>query len=169
MLALQCCHWSFLHVESQLLISLGRLLSTCKPCRVCFLLKQCCVAALAHERDPAQDKCTMLNPNAVRHLRGAKGTQDPLTRAAGTSASLGTTGPSTDPSQAHGLPAQGPQQADGSWRHHRRQQQRPTGNSALLRQDSEDSAAAVLCLCELWVSINRTASMSLSGCSPAYY
>jgi len=34
-------------------------------------------AALAHERDPAQDKCTMLNPNANRHLRGATGAQQP--------------------------------------------------------------------------------------------
>lgn len=27
-------------------------------------------AAVAHERDPAQAKCTMLHPNGARHLRG---------------------------------------------------------------------------------------------------
>lgn len=86
-------------------------------------------AALAHERDPAQDKCTMLNPNAARHLRGGStGVQPGALLSATSEGSLpaypqGPVGPL-------GL-EEGPQQPDWGWRHHRRQRQRPTGQSLM--------------------------------------
>ena len=82
-------------------------------------------AALAHERDPAQDKCTMLNPNANRHLRGATGAQQASQQSAHreTGASPADVGLPGTPLG----PEEGPQQADWGWRHHRQQRQRPTG------------------------------------------
>lgn len=86
-----------------------------------------CDAALAHERDPAQDKCTMLNPNAARHLRGATGGQQPALQSVSTdnnAAGMETATPGTPLGSE-----EGPQQADWGWRHHRQQRQRPTGRS----------------------------------------
>ncbi|KAL3160063.1 hypothetical protein ABBQ38_009778 [Trebouxia sp. C0009 RCD-2024] len=98
------------------------------------------VSALAHERDPAQDKCTMLNPNAARHLRGPPGVQPPLNLPAGTLLSA----PSEDalpgfPQSPVGPPSteEGPHQPDWGWRHHRRQRQRPTGGRVNIHVTSD--------------------------------
>ena len=92
------------------------------------------LAALAHERDPAQDKCTMLNPSAARHLRGSTGAQPLPSLPAGSPLSAPPEGAlpgfPQGPVSPFG-PEEGPQQPDWGWRHHRRQQQRPTGRSSL--------------------------------------
>lgn len=87
-----------------------------------------CAAALAHERDPAQDKCTMLNSNATRNLRGATTAQQLSLQAV-----MPDVGSSPTESGLPGTPLgyeEGPQQADWGWRHHRQQRQRPTGESS---------------------------------------
>jgi len=82
-----------------------------------------CAAALAHERDPAQDKCTMLNPNATRNLRGATTAQQQSLQAVMPDVGSSPTESGLTPLGSE----EGPQQADWGWRHHRQQRQRPTG------------------------------------------
>ncbi|KAL0030394.1 hypothetical protein WJX79_000988 [Trebouxia sp. C0005] len=82
------------------------------------------LSALAHERDPAQDKCTTLNPNATRNLRGTTAQQQPL------QAVMPDVGSNPTEASLPGTPLgaeEGPQQANWGWRHHRQQRQRPTG------------------------------------------
>ncbi|KAL0047976.1 hypothetical protein WJX82_004829 [Trebouxia sp. C0006] len=100
------------------------------------------LSALAHERDPAQDKCTMLNSNATRNLRGATTAQQLSLQAV-----MPDVGSSPTESGLPGTPLgseEGPQQADWGWRHHRQQRQRPTGGrfhihatSDSLKKDAE--------------------------------
>ena len=82
-------------------------------------------AAVAHERDPSQAKCTMLNLNGVRNLRGLTG----ALQSAPTSQALPEADRHGSQLSATGGMGQGQDPREDTMQYYRQQRQRPTGEN----------------------------------------